>query len=345
MFSKKNEQPATEGHGHEATVTTQPYSTSSQSYNTSGLTPPSSPLPPTTSGSAAATARTGPQESASRAVQTPYDRAENLRLLFIIFLASAVEVIAAARHCSAVSSCRKKDLWAVIVGSVSVVMTFLMMAALYFMTVVNVVALEIAGVLLLAMWAAGTGILTFKHPFIAPGNGYFSSWVAFVVSLLFAYFQITLLRKWSNWLYVRTPLARAIQYAILILLVSSAVELAYAVVRCKRGSAGCSGDLAWAVSVGAISSFIALLGLFVPKLFQLHLGLSLLAVGLWIAGAGILTYDYSRWSTPGNGYFSTWFAFIASWTWLFLSLYAAYPRIIANRRRDDGRDAGTATNV
>jgi hypothetical protein len=41
-------------------------------------------------------------------------------------------------------------------------------------------AVAVIALLLLAGWAAAVGVLTFKYPYTAPGNGYYATWIGFL---------------------------------------------------------------------------------------------------------------------------------------------------------------------
>ena len=44
-----------------------------------------------------------------------------------------------------------------------------------------------SAVLLLVLWIVAAGVLTFRGPFVATGNGFFGSWLGFVCALAFAW--------------------------------------------------------------------------------------------------------------------------------------------------------------
>ena len=44
-----------------------------------------------------------------------------------------------------------------------------------------------AALLLLALWVVAAGVLTFRGPFVATGNGYFGTWLGFACALAFAW--------------------------------------------------------------------------------------------------------------------------------------------------------------
>jgi len=48
-------------------------------------------------------------------------------------------------------------------------------------------ARRVASLFLLCLWLAGVGVLTFRGPFIAAGNGFFASWGALVCAIAFAF--------------------------------------------------------------------------------------------------------------------------------------------------------------
>jgi hypothetical protein len=46
-------------------------------------------------------------------------------------------------------------------------------------------AVAVFALMLLAGWAAAAGVLTFKYPYVMPGNGYFATWIGFLASARF----------------------------------------------------------------------------------------------------------------------------------------------------------------
>ncbi|PNW77184.1 hypothetical protein CHLRE_10g425850v5 [Chlamydomonas reinhardtii] len=100
--------------------------------------------------------------------------------------------------------------------------------------------------------------------------------------------------------------------AVYYILAASIVELIAAGVLCEK----CDSYVAWAVAVGAISTFFtfvhAIICTFKPSLAaKIAPFLSTFLVLWWIPGAGIPTFK-SPFVVVGNGYFSCWVAFLAS---------------------------------
>ncbi|KAG2440452.1 hypothetical protein HYH02_010334 [Chlamydomonas schloesseri] len=106
--------------------------------------------------------------------------------------------------------------------------------------------------------------------------------------------------------------------AVYYILAASIVELIAAGVVCTEAADNgkCETYVAWAVAVGAVSTFFtfvhALICTFKPVLAnQIAPFLSTFLVLWWIPGAGIPTFK-APFVTVGNGYFSCWVAFLAS---------------------------------
>jgi len=235
----------------------------------------------------------------------------------ILFVASVIEFVSAARVCDKADYCEKEFGWALACGLVS---TFLLILfALYqrFATTVNHLVTKILAIFLLVWWAAGMGVCTFRAPFVATGNGYFSCWIAFIASIYFANEVVPELKSVMQKVYNSTTASTEIK-VLWFLFVASVIELTAAANLCDNTN--CEDEIGWAVAVGAISLLIAILLVFlVTKLGQFKIFVSIPLLGLWCFGVGVLTFD-APFTFTGNGYFSSWAAFFAAVGWCYLTL-------------------------
>jgi len=235
--------------------------------------------------------------------------------LAVLFVASLVEFVAAARFCDTIPKCEKQNAWAVAVGVVSAICTFAVLLYLRFTPTLSPLVIKILGFFLTALWIAGAGIVTFRGPFILTGNGYFSSWVAFGAAGYFLHENVTLVQSAVQSIMARTMAAGRETQALWVTLFASVIELTAASLLCQNFA--CEKQIAWAVVVGALSIFLCLLCLFLNAyLGVVKAYLALLLLGIWTFGAGVLTFD-APFLVTSNGYFSSWVAYFATVVWAY----------------------------
>lgn len=99
----------------------------------------------------------------------------------ICFIASVVEIAAAASKCDTDGKCEDEVAWGVAVGVIGTCVCLLVMLLSALNPYHNVISVFLA-----LLWTAGVGVLTFDEPWTFTGNGYFSSWVAFLSSAYWA---------------------------------------------------------------------------------------------------------------------------------------------------------------
>eukprot|EP00195_Chlamydomonas_chlamydogama_P007672 CAMPEP_0202912154 /NCGR_PEP_ID=MMETSP1392-20130828/56947_1 /ASSEMBLY_ACC=CAM_ASM_000868 /TAXON_ID=225041 /ORGANISM="Chlamydomonas chlamydogama, Strain SAG 11-48b" /LENGTH=139 /DNA_ID=CAMNT_0049602955 /DNA_START=50 /DNA_END=469 /DNA_ORIENTATION=+ len=110
---------------------------------------------------------------------------EQNQIVYYIFAASVVQLIAAAIVCDERSECKDYEAYAVAVGAISTAFTLVQALLLVFNGgVANKIAPWLS-LFLVLWWIPGAGIGTFKSPFVITGNGYFASWAAFLFSLMY----------------------------------------------------------------------------------------------------------------------------------------------------------------
>jgi len=237
--------------------------------------------------------------------------------LAFLFIASIVLLIESGKDC-----CPTGELiWGVICSSISFVVSLPLLALALLRGDKAFATPALGGTswacwaayALVAWWAAGAGVLTFRAPFTVLGNGYFSSWGGLVASILWAgHLNGKCLGDVKDSAQAQGP--------ALGLLVASAVVLVCAA---SDDSLNTQAYTKWALALGCISTVFALPLVFCPARLP-PIALKLIAaflLCLWIPGAGVLTFK-GPFTRAGNGYFSSWFGFLCS-AMLTLSTFGA----------------------
>lgn len=154
---------------------------------------------------------------------------------------------------------------------------------------------------LLLWWTIGTGVITFKGPFLLVSNGYFSAWAA----LLFT----------THWaLNIDTSKFTELEYGRKIL-VSFMVAAAVEMFACIPFIANdfFLGQAAWGLTAGLITLLIcgAIIKLYDDMNAQVLKINAILMFVIWATVAGVCTFD-GPFLSAGNGYFASWGGFVAS---------------------------------
>ncbi|CAM9663084.1 unnamed protein product [Chrysoparadoxa australica] len=104
----------------------------------------------------------------------------------LLMASSLIYLIASSSACN--DYCDGYTIWAVIVAVVSLAVTggIVALKATGRGSLITRVHQHIA-VFLFVLWLLGAALGTFKRPFPFVGNGYFSAWISFGVSTLYAY--------------------------------------------------------------------------------------------------------------------------------------------------------------
>jgi len=101
--------------------------------------------------------------------------------LILLVLASAVVIGASIDHCEPSSQCTSFNAFAVALGTISLVISFIL---LIFAPMVSPRTLRFLAYFLLLWWMVGAAVVTFptNAPFVEAGNGYFASFVGVFAS-------------------------------------------------------------------------------------------------------------------------------------------------------------------
>jgi len=127
-----------------------------------------------------------------------------------------------------------------------------------------------------------------------------------------------------------------------IIFLASLVELISAGKECNDNSK-CSGEFAWAVSVGTLSLAVSILYILMAKfskqiLQSIEVWFALFLSTLWLLGVGVLTFD-EPFAATGNGYFACWLAFIASAALLYTTS-ETLRMMVADRLKEMSQHSG-----
>jgi hypothetical protein len=237
------------------------------------------------------------------------------RSLVIMALASAVEFIAAARVCDAAVDCEDETAYAVVVGLVAVFLAVIAILLIRFMPGKGTnLMIQFTALFLMVWWCAGAGVLTFRAPFVIPGNGYFASWLAFAASVHLVYKIVPQVAQLMVWVATKAKSNDLDHRICLVITIGSAVALTASATLCDTRNS-CDDQYGWAVAVSAFSCLVCflffVLSAFLHKFTQYFALVLLIA---WIPGCGVLTFDLP-FAAAGNGYFSAWVCFFGSAYW------------------------------
>jgi len=233
----------------------------------------------------------------------------------LIFAASLIVLISAARSCYGVENCEHDDGsidYALAVGVVSMIISGLLMVATKYKPGLVTNYSHYASIFLLLWWGIGASFMTFKHPFPGVGNGYFASWLGFAMSGGFASQTVDAVANRKS-----SMQPAALDRAIVFLIFSASVVviIAGSVICDARDS--CDNDFAFAVSSGVLSACVCLIYLLAQGAVPIQMAAGFLGAW-WFVSTGVLTFDEGDpFGTVGNGYFAVWGCFLSSFYFVY----------------------------
>eukprot|EP00127_Corallochytrium_limacisporum_P006382 Clim_evm93s225 gene=Clim_evmTU93s225 len=143
-------------------------------------------------------------------------------------------------------------------------------------------------------------------------NGYFSTWIMFFASVIYAFNNISYVRQGAS-------LGAAYLNSLVgVILVASVICFSTAADTCNQTGVSCDDRLAFGVAAGVISTVVCLAVLGMARanpdmVANYALFISGFLAIWWAISAGVLTSpDDGPFASLGNGYFATWIAFFAS---------------------------------
>lgn len=235
------------------------------------------------------------------------------RRLLALLLVSIIEFISAAKICDDTDQCEKEYGFGVAAGVIS---SFVCICYTVYIkmssSTEHATLTQVVAIFMLLWWITSAYVLTFREPFTTTGNGYFAVWLCTIVSIYFAMDTVPALKR-----VLERSKAKATSISspteVVVCMFASLVELAAAATLCDKEQK-CEKEEAFAVAVGSIGVATCLLVMIVPQLGVYSKFISIFLSAVWLAGVLILTFGEPFVAT-GNGYFSTWLAFLSSAYW------------------------------
>jgi len=248
------------------------------------------------------------------------EKVQGLRVLFILAVASFVEFVSAAQQCNQQArTCTRTYAFAVAIGIVTTALSVLLFIVGCTRAGTKNIFNQIFSVLMLILWSAGAGIMTFNDPFTTVGNGYFASWLSFWASVYLVFLSVPIVRRISISLHSRAQSIDSHLKAAMVVLVSSVIELVSGVVICQSvPNCPTYRNVVWVMFVGVASIFFSLMFILLSSCVgRVKVLFPVLLVALWVPGCGVGTFN-SPFQIAGNGYFSSWTSLFVSVYWLTL---------------------------
>jgi len=240
--------------------------------------------------------------------------------LFGLFVASVVCLAAASIVCDDMNTrwtdCQDYVAWAVACTCISVVITLVLIVLGYLGKDGAIQPhLKWVALFLLVWWIAGVWCMTFKRPFSATGNGYFSAWCAMICACLFIGENGQGLPGMGEAQGAKANFeGQGKDKKMWIMLAVCSLGLGVqSAMDCDDWHGSCKANLPWALACSWIS-FVAciLIVVFMDKISAHIKWVALVMCIWWAAGAGVLTFDqpYTTTGIRANGYFLSWAGFI-----------------------------------
>eukprot|EP00039_Didymoeca_costata_P029098 m.23271 g.23271 ORF g.23271 m.23271 type:complete len:328 (+) comp7482_c0_seq2:153-1136(+) len=240
---------------------------------------------------------------------------------------SIIELGSAADMMNAHGLSHSKVVFSVVLGSLSLVLCLLRLVIFRF----NKNAFAFVDIYLATLlsigWACGAALLTSKGgPFSVTNNGYFSTWLALIATLYYAFLssEARMRHKFND------EIARQ-NGNLVVVFVASLIELAVASDHCEgkectqnavkdECSSKCTPQESLAIAMGVLSVIFVGIHLVMTR-FQHHFRdsyeviLAPCLVVLWSVASGVNTSSRGPFPSScdyANGYFATWVAFFAT---------------------------------
>eukprot|EP00010_Vexillifera_abyssalis_P001206 CAMPEP_0201552368 /NCGR_PEP_ID=MMETSP0173_2-20130828/15465_1 /ASSEMBLY_ACC=CAM_ASM_000268 /TAXON_ID=218659 /ORGANISM="Vexillifera sp., Strain DIVA3 564/2" /LENGTH=343 /DNA_ID=CAMNT_0047962841 /DNA_START=29 /DNA_END=1060 /DNA_ORIENTATION=+ len=245
--------------------------------------------------------------------------------LLIIFTGSLFYLTQAATICDDADGCNSYLGWAVAAGTVSMALTLVLGLLTWFDKLQSPLMHTVCSAFLVLWWTFGTGIGTFKEPFVGTGNGFFAGWCSFIGSVYYLWIASSAYRASTTTIH---DALKKLGYLgnVFVLFASFVYMVASSIVCTDIGT--CDKEFGWAVACAVISlvlcatiagiQFFGGAGLS-PMLHCIFAGFLIV---WWGAGAGVGTFR-KPFTTTSNGYFAAWGAFFSS-LWYFHEAWMRY---------------------
>lgn len=236
-----------------------------------------------------------------------------------ILIASCVELAQASQNCENMDKCEDKDGYAVAVGCISVIMCLCYIACLKFKPGLIGRFTQYLSLFFVVWWGVGTVVMTFTHPFITTGNGYFACWGAVLLSIYYCQLAVAKLKVLGERISNAIAGNKQRKLLALVMILSYVVAFASLVLfdehnsSTKKQTPQETWAFACGITAGALCTIYLLIEIAKPGMLT-DRSLKFLAwflVPWWMFGAGVATFD-QPFPTTGNGYFCAWGAFVSS---------------------------------
>lgn len=242
-----------------------------------------------------------------------------------LLIISIIEFSQALQVCLDEDECKGLTEFAVALGAVSSLCCLAILTAKRFVkkrpkgiennSCIDNTVLPFASIFLTLWWTVGVVACTFKEPFEETGNGYFTCWLAFMLSLYFC--LITISKFGAILLKCKNNLGDPLHRALVIIAFLSFMEAYACILQLDEVNAFSDKKSTPQEYFGMYCGFISGGLVIFALILETKLGygkpgvLSYLLIPLWLFETGVVTFDQPFLET-GNGYFCAWGAFCMS---------------------------------
>jgi len=229
--------------------------------------------------------------------------------ILLISYFSMILMIAAAQVCDATNTnCLATRGYQVALGTISMVVAFIFGVVDLIGKFDHAAGRKVISAFLFLWWLAGVIVLTFIADFTTTVHaaGYFSTWAAFIIS------SLTLVNI-SNGLDngIDNTLS-SVRKPLFYIILASLVVMGAAIAPCSPSDA-CNGYSAYALVIGIISAFFAIILFLMPGRLERRAmrWFAALFVIWWVFGLAVTTLG-GPFQVAGNGFFATYAALFSS---------------------------------